>query len=419
VADGGSAAGLKRATSARTSHYEESIKRRRQVLNITTSIAAVVSVIFATLQLVTDRAQWQLAAIQFAAAAVFVAIPLLHRFHELVAPLTLLVNAFASLAIAIWDTGTGFGLQFFFLVGVTVAVLMLGIEHIVLASSLVAIGAVVIIALQFTAPADRGVASRWSLEVGFVVSILAACVMTVATVAYLLSEIARAEGAMEVEYERSESLLANMIPYSIAVRLKQPTTTIIADEYDDASVLFADIAGYTEWVSQTTAADVVEFLNRLYTKLDDLVAQHGLEKIKTSGDCYIVVGGLPQPRADHLRALARLALDMTDAVAGIINSGGHTASLRIGIGAGPVAAGVIGTRRFFYDVWGDAVNVASRMESSGITNRTQVTDDVYERLKGDFDFEHRGEIMVKGKGLMRTWFLVGQKNLDPSPIAAA
>jgi adenylate cyclase len=408
--DGVAAAGTKPHLPARNRHYAASVKRRRQVLNITTAIAALVSVCFALLQIATDQAQWRLAMLQLAAAAVFAAIPLLHRFGELVAPLTLIATAFASLAIAIWDTGTGFGLELFFLVGVTVAVLMLGIEHIVLACSIVAIGAGLMIALQFAAPEDRGLVSRWSFDVGFVVTLLPACVMIVATVAYLLRAIARAEEAMEIEYQRSESLLTNMIPVSIAERLKQPATTIIADEYDDASVLFADIAGYTEWAGQTAAADVVEFLNRLYTELDELVAHHGLEKIKTSGDCYIVVGGLPQPRADHLEALARLTLDMTTTVAALKDPLGREVSLRIGIGAGPVAAGVVGTRRFFYDVWGDAVNVASRMESSGIVNRIQVPHDVYERLKGDFDFEERGEVVVKGKGVMRTWFLVSQKD---------
>jgi adenylate cyclase len=403
---------MKPQLPARNRHYAASIKRRRSVLDITAAIAAVVNVFFAVLQLASDHALWQLAVLQFAAAGVFVAIPLLHRFGELIAPLTLIATAFASLAIAIWDTGTGFGLQFFFLVGATVAVLMLGIEHIVLASSLVAIGAVLMIALQLTAPADRGVTSRWSLDVGFVVSILAACVMIVATVAHLLREIAHAEEAMEIEYQRSESLLTNMIPGSIADRLKQPTTTIVADEYDDASVLFADIAGYTEWVGQTPAADVVEFLNRLYTEFDDLVEHHGLEKIKTSGDCYIVVGGLPQPRADHLEALARLTLDMIRTAAALKGQLGREVSLRMGIGVGPVAAGVIGTRRFFYDVWGDAVNVASRMESSGIANRVQVPEDVYERLKVGFDFEERGEVAVKGKGVMRTWFLLARKEIN-------
>jgi adenylate cyclase len=217
---------------------------------------------------------------------------------------------------------------------------------------------------------------------------------------------------METEYQRSESLLANMLPASIADRLKSPSTSIIADTYEDASVLFADIAGYTESASQTAPADLVDFLNRLYTDFDRLVEKHGLEKIKTTGDCYIVVSGVPHPRPDHLHALACLALNMVDTVAGLTDPRGHAVPMRIGIGAGPVIAGVVGSRRFFYDVWGDAVNVASRMESTGVEGRIQMPQDVYERLNDQFLLEDRGEVEVKGKGMMHTWFLVAQRELE-------
>lgn len=208
----------------------------------------------------------------------------------------------------------------------------------------------------------------------------------------------------------SESLLANILPASIAIRLKNPATTIIADKYDDASVLFADIAGYTERASQSTPADLVEFLNLLYTEFDRLVEQHGLEKIKTSGDCHMVVSGVPEPRPDHLEAVACLALKMGDAIVGLTDQVGQAVPIRIGMGVGPVVAGVVGTRRFFYDVWGDAVNVASRMESTGTQGRIQVPQEVYERLKDSFVFEPRGEVEIKGKGVMRTWFLVAQRD---------
>jgi adenylate cyclase len=314
-----------------------------------------------------------------------------------------------ALAVLTWNVGTGAGLQFYFLVSATVAVLVMGIEHIVLACLLVAIGAGIVITLQFTVPADTGLQPAWAIPVGFVTSVTTACVMAVATVWYALREIERAEEAMEDEYNRSESLLANILPATIANRLKNPATTIIADKYDDASVLFADIGGYTERASQSTPADLVEFLNRLYTEFDRLVEKHGLEKIKTSGDCYIVVSGVPEPRHDHLEALACLAMKMSDAIAGLRDLMGQMVPVRIGMGVGPVVAGVVGTRRFFYDVWGDAVNVASRMESTGVEGRVQVPDEVYERLKDTFIFEPRGDVEIKGKGVMRTWFLLAQR----------
>jgi adenylate cyclase len=402
---------LKPPTPARNQHYAESIRRRRQVLNITTWIGSVINLTFSVMEVVTGGL-WRIAVIQLLSAVIFALIPLLHRFGELVAPLTLIVTAYVSLSILCWTVGTGSGSEFYFLVGATVAVLILGIERIVLASILVAIGAGIVIALQFLVPAETGVQPHWAAVTGFVVSTISACVLVVATVAYALREIGRAEDAMEMEYQRSESLLTNILPPSIADRLKNPATAIIADKYDDASVLFADIAGYTEQASDTTPADLVDFLNRLYTDFDRLVERHGLEKIKTTGDCYMVVSGVPHPRPDHLEALACLALNMADTVAGLTDARGREVPVRIGLGAGPIVAGVVGSRRFFYDVWGDAVNVASRMETTGREGRIQVSQDVYERLKGEFVFEERGEIAVKGKGVMRTWFLVAQRDLD-------
>jgi len=395
---------------ARNQHYADSVRRRRQVLNITTWIGSAVSLSFAVMEFVTGGA-WRVALIQLLSAVVFALIPLLHRFGELIAPLTLIFTSYVSLSIVCWNVGTGSGIQFYFLVGATVAVLILGVEHIVLASILVAIGAAIVIALQFLVPAEAGGQPHWSYVVGFVVSTISSSVMIVAAVAYAMREIGRAEDAMEMEYQRSESLLTNILPISIADRLKNQATTIIADKYDDASVLFADIAGYTEQASETTPADLVDFLNRLYTDFDRLVERHGLEKIKTSGDCYIVVSGVPHPRPDHLEALACLALSMVDTVAGLTDAHGRAVPLRIGLGAGPVVAGVVGTHRFFYDVWGDAVNVASRMETTGLEGRIQVPQEVYERLKDEFLLEERGEIAVKGKGVMRTWFLVAQRDL--------
>ncbi len=219
---------------------------------------------------------------------------------------------------------------------------------------------------------------------------------------------------MESEYERSEALLANMLPASIADRLKESDRNVIADKYDVASVLFADIVGFTERASSTAPADLVRFLDRLYGAFDELVDKHGLEKIKVSGDSYMVVSGVPRARPDHAQALADFALDMADVAAGLKDRHGHSVPLRVGMACGPVVAGVVGSRRFFYDVWGDAVNVASRMESTDSAGRIQLPEAMYERLKDDFVLQERGRIEVKGKGLMRTWYLIGRKVADES-----
>jgi len=408
---------LKNPVPARTQFYAESVSSRLRVLKIATWIGAAICVAFGIFQLFVGGRVWWLGMLNLLFGAVFLAVPLLYRFGELIAPLTFFVFAYVTVGFICYTIGTGSGLQFYFLVSATLVVLVFGIERIVLASTIVAFGVAATIALEFLVPNDRGLGPSWTLIVGFVSSAIFSAVMIVATVFYAMREIDRAEKAMEAEYQRSESLLQNILPASIASRLKDPTRTIIADKYDDASILFADIAGYTKRASDTAPTELVRFLDTLYTDLDALVDRHGLEKIKTSGDSYMVVSGVPKPRSDHLQALACLALDMADAVADLKDPQGREVPLRIGLAAGPVVAGVVGSRKFFYDVWGDAVNIASRMESTDVEGRIQVPHSVYERLKDDYLLEERGKVDIKGKGLMHTWYLVGRRNGDSPPDA--
>jgi len=379
------------------------------VLTIASWIAAAVSASFGIFQLVLGGALWWLGAVNLACSLAFLMIPWLRGLGELVAGMTFVVVAYMSVGFMCFSVGTGTGLQFYFLVSATLVVLVLGIERILFASTIVAVGIAIAIALEVTVPHDRGLGPSWTLTAGFVISAVSSAVMIIATIWYTLRETERAEGAMEAEYERSERLLSNILPQTIADRLKDPSHSVIADKYDDASILFADIAGYTKRASDTAPAELVRFLDRLYTDLDALVDRHGLEKIKTSGDSYMVVSGVPIPRDDHLEALASLALDMADAVADLKDSDGRDVPLRIGMAAGPVVAGVVGAKKFFYDVWGDAVNVASRMETTDVEGRIQVPDNVYERLHNSFVLEERGQVDIKGKGLMRTWYLVGHR----------
>ena len=395
----------------RNAHYADSADRRFRVLKITSWIAALISAGFGIWQLVGDYGVWRIGLLNVLTAIVLAAIPRLCKFGELVAPLAFIVVAYGSVFYLTWSVGTGSGSQFYFLVSASILVLILGIERIVLAGALAAVGAVLVIILELSVPNDTGLQPAWTIHVSFAISVVSASVMAFATVWYALRETARAEVAMEMEYQRSETLLTNMLPASIAARLKDPTRDkMIADRYDDASVLFADIAGFTERASETAPCDLVAFLDRLYTEFDVLVDRHGLEKVKTSGDSYMVVSGVPEPRPDHLQALAALALDMSASVAKLRDPANLPVPMRIGIAAGPVVAGVVGSRRFFYDVWGDAVNVASRMETTDQAGRIQVPEAVYDRLKDDFVFEERGNISVKGKGVMHTWYLVGPRS---------
>lgn len=387
----------------------ESLARRRRVLTVAARIGAVVAVFLGGLAMLAgERGLW-IGALAVVCAPVYLVLPRLYRFGELHAPLIFIGIAYSLTTLVSAYIGRGSGQQLYFLVAASLVVLILGIEHIVLASVVAALGAGLTIALQLLAPIDTGVQPTWATTLGFVISVVSSWILVVATVWYAMREIGRAETALASEYERSESLLANILPAKIAQRLKDPYRDVIADRYDDASVLFADIAGFTQRASDTTPTELVRFLDGLYTDLDTLVDRHGLEKIKTSGDSYMVVSGVPEPRPDHLEALAALALDMVDAVAELKDPGGRPVPLRIGLAAGPVVAGIVGARKFFYDVWGDAVNVAARMETTDVEGRIQVPQNVYERLKDSFVLEERGPVEVKGKGVMHTWYLVGRR----------
>jgi class 3 adenylate cyclase len=218
----------------------------------------------------------------------------------------------------------------------------------------------------------------------------------------------QAKAAAERAHERSDRLLLNILPRSIAEQLKEHER-LIAEHFEEVTILFADIAGFTPLAARLNPTELVGLLNRMFSSFDQLAEQHGLEKIKTIGDAYMVVGGLPVHRADHARAIARMALAMADTVRRFVADDGEPFRLRIGINTGPVVAGVIGKKKFSYDLWGDAVNVASRMESSGEPGRIQVSEASHALLRGDFVLEERGLVTIKGKGAMKTYWLVGEK----------
>jgi len=216
---------------------------------------------------------------------------------------------------------------------------------------------------------------------------------------------------LRAEREKSERLLLNILPKSIADRLKQGESTI-ADGFPDATVLFADLADFTRLSSQVPAAELVRMLNEIFSKFDWLAELHHLEKIKTIGDAYMVVGGLPTPRPDHAEAIAEMALDMLKVVTRLDSGDARRFGVRIGISSGPVVAGIIGSKKFIYDLWGDTVNIASRMESLGQLGAIQVSETTYEHLKDKYALERRGKIEVKGKGKMTTYFLNGRKQVS-------
>jgi class 3 adenylate cyclase len=225
----------------------------------------------------------------------------------------------------------------------------------------------------------------------------------------LLGEAIRTRRALAREEERAERLLLNVLPAPIAARLKQ-REDVIADGFPEVTVLFADLVGFTRRSQSSSPQQVVQLLDELFSAFDQLCRDQGLEKIKTIGDAYMVAGGLPERRPDHAQAVAEMALAIRDEVARHLDPSGQPLEVRIGIDTGPVVAGVIGTDKFSYDLWGDTVNTASRMESLGVPGCIQVTERTYQRLRDGYRLQRRGLVAVKGKGEMVTYLLLGRNH---------
>jgi class 3 adenylate cyclase len=225
----------------------------------------------------------------------------------------------------------------------------------------------------------------------------------------------QAEVDLRTEQQKADKLLLNILPAPIAEQLKQ-NQRAIAQRFEDVTILFADLVDFTPLASRMTATDLVAQLNTIFSAFDRLVEKHGLEKIKTIGDAYMVVGGLPNPDANHAGAIAEMALEMQQVISRFRADTGEPFRLRIGINTGPVVSGVIGLKKFSYDLWGNSVNVASRMESQGIPGKIQVTESTYLHLCDRYVLVPRGTIQVKGWGEMNTYFLAGRKD-EHSPLS--
>jgi guanylate cyclase len=242
----------------------------------------------------------------------------------------------------------------------------------------------------------------------FIMNVIGPSVVVFLLLAYSTRQRERSRELLLLEQAKSEQLLLNVLPQTIAARLKAGEGTI-AECYDEASILFADIAGFTPLSAELGVEHVVELLNDIHSAFDAIVKRYGLEKIRTIGDGYMVVSGVPSPRPDHAHALIDAALEMLAFVRGWSSPHAGRIRHRIGINSGAIMAGVIGRAKFSYDVWGDPVNVASRMESAGLPDCIQISERTYELVKDAFICRPRGAIAIKGKGEMRTWLVEGRR----------
>lgn len=288
--------------------------------------------------------------------------------------------------------------------------LALGMSRLRLALSLTILGSAAALLAEFAfadpSPAVRVDPALLAMaKFGMIASTVG---MTVALTYYALLRLSRAEKALAAEHARSERLLDNLLPEKIAARLKDEPDRIIADSIGQATILFADIVDFTPRAASMAPEDLVRFLNSVFTEFDAETNARGLEKIKTIGDAYMIAAGMPDPRDDHAEAVAEMALKMLEITERLSAESGQPVAVRIGLHTGPAVAGVIGTRKFFYDVWSDTVNTAARMESHGEPGRIQITAEAKAALGDAYVCEPRGVVDIKGKGPIETWWLTGR-----------
>jgi adenylate cyclase len=341
-----------------------------------------------------------------------------HRRHHVAATTWLVLSSHLLAVSQVLVEGTELDVHLFFLLHTMMPFLLFDPRHnraMFTLAALAGVDMVLAVALGDRLPHLGPVIAPERLQIlrpillGGLFATLAACAH------YARRATLIAEAALDLAHQRSEELLLNILPPSIARRLKLGGETI-ADGFAGVTVLFADIVGFTRMSARLPPERIVHLLNDLFCRFDDLAGRLGLEKIKTIGDCYMVAGGLPEPRPDHAEAVAEMALAMLEIVTELAARTGEPLTVRIGIHSGPVVAGVIGKRKFIYDLWGDTVNLASRMESHGLPGAIQLSEASQALLAGKYALRARGLVEIKGKGELPTWLLEGRH--DGHAVAA-
>lgn len=347
----------------------------------------------------------------FSIAVYLVVLSLNYKSRYLLAKTVMMAMGTSQLLILCWLLGFECGLNMFYFVTTFYCVMIFSETEKVPLFGLIFVSIIFYLLTYFLFSSGPGVLNPATalLVVIHVSSFLGTFIIIGVFVWLFYNDVQRAEKLLEREHERSESLLQNILPKAVIARLKGGESTI-ADRYTNVTVVFSDIVDFTRLSTLLAPKDLVAKLNQIFSRFDELVDIYGLEKIKTIGDAYMVVCGLPEPRHDHVEVAAEFAMRMQDEVKKIKNEEGREFNVRIGIHTGPAVAGVIGTKKFAYDVWGDTVNTASRMESHGIPGEIQVSSDSYHLLKDKFTFESRGAVDIKGKGQMHTYLLKGMVN---------
>jgi adenylate cyclase len=394
---------LTRAAEAGTAGYPPETKRRLMILNMIAYLIVVTTLVYGIQQAFLDyHRYWPIVAINFAIVVIVAAVPFVHRFGSVAAALLILVTECAALFAFTYYLGRESGLHIQYIAFSAAAFVVFGLRRLWLIIPSITVALVLHTLAWFWFPQERAVipTDKEILDSLYVQAAVTTFGLIAAAVyyAFRLAENARAE---------TEALLRNILPDTIVERLKAKPAEAVADTFPEASILFADITGFVPLARSLGAEETVSLLNRLVTLFDDLAEQHGVEKIKTIGDAYMVASGVPEPVPDFAARLARMALDMQEVVARLRAETGYKLDMRMGIATGPVMAGVIGRQKFSYDIWGDAVNLAARLESTSVPGRVHLCPLSRERLGDAFEVEPRGSVDIKGVGQRETWFLVG------------
>lgn len=384
-----------------TELHPRSVRRRLAIVNLMALTIAVFSVVYSFVFAAYGvNTYWPLIAVNVALAVVAILAPLAHRISDIAAALIICFAEYIALFFFVRELGHDSGIQINFIIAAAVAFAVVGLNRMRLVISVIAIGLALHVAAWFLFPPENArIAADPALLANLYVSSAATTFTIIALIvgyAFTVADRARAE---------ADALLANILPEAIAERLKAHPADKVADSVGEASVLFTDLVGFTELAQKLGAKRTVALLDHIVTEFDRLAAAHGVEKIKTIGDGYLAVAGVSREQPDHLTRLARMALLLPELVERLSAAHGVDLRIRAGIASGPLMAGVIGSDKFSYDVWGETVNLASRLESHGLPGEIQVSDAVRQALSGGFAFEPRGLIQVKGVGRLHTWLL--------------
>lgn len=388
-----------------TAGYPADVRRRLLILNLFAYLVAATTAGYALQHIQLDFDTYKpLVFINVALLVMALLVPAMHRFSDIAGGMLIVVSEYIALMAFTVYLGRSAGIHLQYIIAAAAPFVVFGLERLKLVTLVVVVGLVLHLIAWFQFPREAALirADQEVLDSLYTQAAISTVGLIAASVwyAFRLVERARAE---------TDALLRNILPDSVADRLKARPGELVADSHDEVSVLFADISGFVALARSLGAPKVVNLLNDIVIEFDTLAAKHGVEKIKTIGDAYMAVAGLPEPAHDHAERLARMALDMLATVERVRSRTGLALQMRIGMAAGPVLAGVIGTRKFSYDVWGDAVNLAARLENLGAPGRIHLCPTCRERLQHAFELESCGLKEIKGVGPQETWFLVGTR----------